>query len=97
MQYLDKMTNGAYENFYSLQGRAPTNPNSVAPEYRLYPIVTYHNVRAEYDVNDKFNVYVGVDNVTDRLPPFGTSGAGAGSAIYPNVGRFIYSGVQAKF
>lgn len=97
MQYLDKMTNGAYERYFSVQGRAPTNPNAVAQEYKLYPVVTYHNVRAAIDVNPKFNVYLGVDNVFDQLPPFGLSGAGAGSAIYPNVGRYIYTGVQAKF
>lgn len=97
MQYLDKMTNGAYERYFSVQGRAPTNPNAVAPQYRLYPVITYHNVRAEIDVNPKFNVYMGVDNVFDQLPPFGLTGAGGGSAIYPNVGRYLYTGVQAKF
>ncbi len=97
MQYIDKQTNGAYERYFSVQGRAPTNPNAVAPQYRLYPVITYHNVRAELAVNDKFNVYMGVDNVFDQLPPFGLSGAGGGSAIYPNVGRYLYTGVQAKF
>lgn len=97
MRYLDKMTNGAYENYNSLQGRAPTNPYAVPAQYRSYPVITYHNVRLEYDVNDKFNLYFGADNITDQLPPFGLTGAGGGSAIYQNVGRFLYAGVQAKF
>ncbi|MEG3177504.1 TonB-dependent receptor [Sphingomonas sp. RB3P16] len=97
LRYLDKMTNGAYENYNSLQGRAPQNPNAYAVEYRSYPVITYHNLRAQLSVNDKSNLYIGVDNVTDQLPPFGLTGAGAGSGIYPNVGRFFYAGVVAKF
>ena len=97
LQYLGRMSNGAYERYNSVQGRAPTNPYAVAPEYRYYPVITYHNVRVEFDVSKKYNFYLGVDNATNQLPPFGLSGAGAGSAIYPNVGRFFYTGIQAKF
>lgn len=96
-RYLDKMTNGAYENYYSFQGRAPQNADAFEEQYRLYPVVTYHDVRFDVDVNKDYNFYVGVDNVTNKQPPFGTSGAGAGSAIYTNTGRFFYAGFLGKF
>jgi hypothetical protein len=35
---------------------------------------------------------VGVDNVFNRLPPGGLTGAGAGSGIFSNTGRFFYAG-----
>ena len=41
--------------------------------------------------------YVGVDNLTNKMPPYYLTGIGAGSAIYNNVGRFLYAGVLAKF
>jgi outer membrane receptor protein involved in Fe transport len=97
LQYLDSMTNGAYENYNSLQGRPPQNPYAYPAKYQNYPVITYHNIRFQADVNKNFNLYVGVDNVFDQLPPFGLSGAGGGSAIYPNLGRSFYAGVSAKF
>jgi hypothetical protein len=53
--------------------------------------VWYHDVRFGYTVN-KFNFYVGVDNIFDKLPPVGLTGVGAGSGIYSDLGRFIYAG-----
>jgi outer membrane receptor protein involved in Fe transport len=97
LQYLDSMTNGAWENYNSLQGRAPQNPYAYPAKYQNYPVITYHNIRFQADVNKDFNLYFGVDNLTDQLPPFGLTGAGGGSAIYPNIGRSFYAGVQAKF
>ena len=48
-------------------------------------------------MNDKFNAYIGVDNIADRLPPYGLTGIGGGSGIYNNIGRFFYAGAVAKF
>ena len=96
-RYIGKQTNGTYESLYSVQGRPATNPYQYPREYQFYPVITYSDLRAEFDVNDKFNFYAGVDNAFDQLPPFGLSGAGGGSGIYPNVGRFIYAGVVAKY
>jgi outer membrane receptor protein involved in Fe transport len=95
LRYLDKMTNGPYENYNSVQGRAPTNPYAYASNYTSYPVITYHSIRGQIDVNDKFNIYAGVDNLFDQLPPFGLTGTQT-DAIYPNVGRFLYVGVSAK-
>jgi hypothetical protein len=40
---------------------------------------------------------VGVDNVFNRLPPLGFTGAGAGSGIYNDIGRFFYAGAVLTF
>ena len=97
LRYLSSMTNGPYENYYSVQGRAPTNPFAYPENYKLYPAISYHDVRVQIDVGKNYNFYFGADNVFDQLPPFGLSGAGGGSGIYPNVGRFFYAGAYAKF
>ena len=97
LRYLSSMTNGPYENYNSLQGRPPTNPYAFPDKYKRYPAISYHDVRAEIDIGKNYNFYLGADNVFDQLPPFGLTGAGGGSGIYPNVGRFFYAGVFAKF
>lgn len=97
MRYIGKMLlNGAdFESFFSKQGRPPENADFA--ERRFYPAVFYHDVRVGLDVDKRFNFYVGVDDITNRKPPFGQSGIGMGSAVYRNIGRFFYAGAVAKF
>ena len=95
MRYIGKMTPGAVENIQSVQGRPPENEDAF--DIRYYPDVIYHDLRLQVDVNDKFNAYFGVDNVGNRLPPYGLTGIGGGSGIYNNIGRFFYAGAVAKF
>lgn len=73
----------------------PANPDFTAEV--TYPVRAYHDLRLDYRVDEDFNFYFGVDNVTDELPPFGLTGAGAGSGIFNNTGRFFYVGVNAGF
>lgn len=61
-----------------------------------YPKVLYHDVRVGIEANDRFSIYGGVDNLTDKRPPYGLLGTGA-DAIYDNVGRFMYVGIRAKY
>jgi outer membrane receptor protein involved in Fe transport len=95
MRYIGKMTPGNVENIQSVQGRDPENEDAF--DIRYYPDVFYHDLRLQVDVNDKFNAYIGVDNIADRLPPYGLTGIGGGSGIYNNIGRFFYAGAVAKF
>ncbi|TPG43042.1 TonB-dependent receptor [Sphingomonas koreensis] len=95
--YIGHQVNGAYEDFYSVQGRDPTDPYALPDKYKLYPIITYSDIRAQIDVTDKANFYLGMDNVFNQLPPFGLTGIGEGSAIYDNVGRYMYAGFQIKY
>jgi len=38
-----------------------------------------------------------VDNIANKMPPFGLTGVGGGSGIYDNRGRYFYTGLVAKF
>lgn len=94
-RYIGKMVPGFWEDAHSVQGRAPENADAYPIEF--YKAVTYHNIRAEAKVNDKYSMYLGIDNLLNRKPPYSLSGAGAGSGIYNNLGRFFYAGAVAKF
>lgn len=93
-RYIGPMFNGTYEDYNGLQGALPTNPYAVPAKYKLYPPITYHDARIEYDITKKTNVYFGVDNIFNQLPPYGLTGVGAGSALYDNVGRYLYAGIS---
>jgi outer membrane receptor protein involved in Fe transport len=95
MRYIGKMAPGAIENVRSVQGRPAQNVDAFP--FAFYPAVFYHDLRLQIDAGKNYNFYIGVDNLTNRLPPYGLTGAGAGSAIYNNIGRFVYSGFVAKF
>src|SRR6185295_3197238 len=57
LNYIGRQTIGAYENYFSVQGRPPANPDSTAEIY--YPVTLYHNVRLNYRVNERFEFYGG--------------------------------------
>lgn len=95
MRWIGKMYLNTYEDYNSVNGQPPQNPD-YAP-IKKYPDVFYHDVRLGLDVNKQFNIYAGIDNVTDRLPPYGLTGVGAGSGIYDVRGRYMYAGVVTKF
>lgn len=95
VRWIDKMYLNTFEDYNSVNGQPPQNTDYATVE--KYPAVTYHDIRASYDVSELFNAYIGVNNVSNKQPPFGVTGVGAGSAIYDNRGRFGYVGVTAKF
>ncbi len=89
-QYLN-----TYEDFNALNGLPPQNADYA--QVQRYPATAYMDLRLGLDVNEDFNIYFGVDNVFNRMPPFGLSGVGGGSGIYDNRGQYFYTGVVAKF
>jgi outer membrane receptor protein involved in Fe transport len=95
VRYLGRMVLNTYEDLFSLQGRPAQNIDYATR--RFYPTVFYHDLRASYDVNDALNVYLGVDNVTDKVPPLGASATTGFSGIYEAKGRFIYAGAKYNF
>ena len=95
LRYIGKMVPGAYENTFSKQGRPPQNADAFPIVF--YPERWYNDVRVDIEATDRFNFYVGADNIANELPPYGLTGVGGGSAIYNNTGRFFYAGVVAKF
>jgi outer membrane receptor protein involved in Fe transport len=94
-RWIDHMYLNTFEDYNSVNGNPPGNED-FAPIKR-YPGVFYHDVRVGVDVNENFNAYLGVDNLTDKKPPFGLTGVGAGSGIYDNRGRYMYAGVKFGF
>ena len=94
LRWIDGMYLNTYEDYNPLNGQAPQNEDYAS--LRKYPSVWYHDIRASVDVNNQFNIYAGVDNVTDRKPPFGLTGVGGGSGIYDNRGRYFFVGVDVK-
>ena len=95
MRWIDAMYLNTYEDFNSLQGRAPENADYA--DLAKYPAVSYHDIRLSFDADEKFNVYLGIDNVGDRKPPYGLTGVGEGSGIYDVRGRYFYLGFLTKF
>ena len=95
VRYIGKMVLNTYEDIFSKQGRPPENPDYA--EDKFYTDVFYHDIRLEFDADDRFSFYAGVDNIGDRLPPQGLSGVGGGSGIYDVIGRYFYAGAVAKF
>jgi outer membrane receptor protein involved in Fe transport len=95
MRWIGKMVLNFYEDTFSLQGNPPQNADYA--EVRYYPSVFYHDIRAGFNFSDKLNAYVGVDNVANKVPPYGLTGTGAGSGIYESRGRFFYGGIKIDF
>jgi outer membrane receptor protein involved in Fe transport len=95
LRWLGGMYLNEYEDYNSVNGLPPQNED-YAP-IKKYPDVFYHDIRASYDVSDKYTFYLGVDNVFNKMPPYGLTGVGDGSGIYPNMGRYFYTGITAKF
>lgn len=94
-RFLGAMYLNTYEDYNSVNSLPPQNVDYA--DVVKYPAVTYHDVRFGYDISNRFNIYGGVNNITDKAPPFGLTGVGGQSAIYDNRGRFMYLGVTAKF
>jgi outer membrane receptor protein involved in Fe transport len=117
MRYIGPQFTSAYENFNAL----PTACAQVTPctaaqlpplnldviEIQKVPAVFYHDLRFEMNLADnKYQFYVGVDNVLDTHAPYGLSGTGSfangdrgggTAAIYDAFGRKFYTGFRARF
>ncbi|MDQ1229470.1 TonB-dependent receptor domain-containing protein [Sphingomonas sp. SORGH_AS_0879] len=88
-----------YETFFASQGRPALNPD--ARPFVYYSPIVYHDARIGVNATEKFRLYLGVDNITNQLPPYELTGIAntptGNDAIYPNIGRFLYAGVEARF
>lgn len=115
MQYIGPMFTSLYENFNYLAGACSTTggvetcpPNNAdVIEPRTFPATFYHDVRLEYNMDEKFQFYAGMDNVLNTHPPYGLSGTGTtgtagdrgtgNAAIYDAFGRQLYVGFRARY
>ena len=102
--YIGPMFTSTFEAFnvnnVGVPGQTGLPTNSDAIDIQKYPAVIYQNVKVSFAVVEDgartIDVYFGVNNVTDRNPPFGLSGTGAGSSIYSLRGRSFFAGFKAK-
>jgi outer membrane receptor protein involved in Fe transport len=95
LRYIGKTTIFPVEDTSSVQGRPPQDPDVSSPI--SYPAIFYHDIQFGAKINTRFRAYFGVDNIFNTLPPFGLTGTGAGGAIYSNIGRFFYGGIEVNF
>jgi outer membrane receptor protein involved in Fe transport len=96
LRFVDRMQVAAsWETMNTHQGRGPNNADAFP--FDAYPRTFFHDIRVQFEPSRGFRFYAGVDNVFDRLPPFGLTGTGAGSGIYPVQGRYFYSGLRLDF
>lgn len=68
------------------------NPNYSDPKYFFYREKFEHDVQIAYDVNDKFRIHAGVNNI-------GNEKGDVGSSTYPytSLGRYFYAGAKVRF
>ena len=96
----------AYEDFNVIRYADGTDSTALLnldyADTQKYPKVFYHDIRVDFDL-EKANVvngvklYVGMDNVLNTKPPLGSTGTGAGSAIYDVFGRHLYAGIRVRY
>ena len=94
VRYIGRQSITDWEAQHDTNGVPALNPNYADVVY--YPKVIYHAIRASVDVDKRFTLYGGVDNLTDKKPPYGLLGNGDGDAIYDNIGRAMYIGASVK-
>jgi outer membrane receptor protein involved in Fe transport len=95
LRYEGKSTIAAeYETQNSYDGRPARNPDAFPMVW--YPEAFYHSVQVGFNATDRFRFYVGVDNLTDKKPPYDLLGVASGDP-YDNIGRFFYAGFKANF
>lgn len=109
MSYIGPMVTNLYEDFYEVAGACNQLTASCPPfnsdwaDIRKYPSVMYHDIRADVNLESlggygkDFLFFAGIDNLTDKKPPLGTTATGAGSAIYNVLGRRFFAGFRARF
>lgn len=97
LRYIGSMSEFSYESTHQFapacsNGSCPPFNKDVADRGHINTGAVYYNdVRLDYTIN-KFQFYAGIDNIFNRMPPLGLTGAGAGSGIYSNFGRYFYAG-----
>lgn len=95
LRYIGHQVINLAEDLFTVGGRPPQNADYAVSQF--YPEVYYHAIRATFEINKRYSLYGGVENLADQQPPFGLTGIGGGSGIYENKGRFFYFGGTAKF
>jgi outer membrane receptor protein involved in Fe transport len=71
------------------------NPASTTPGVPAY---NYLDLSADFDIDKRFTLGLGVSNLTDKVPPFiSASPLTTDAATYDVIGRAFYASIKAKF
>jgi outer membrane receptor protein involved in Fe transport len=108
LHYIGRMIiNGAaFEDFNALSsactpaGCPPNNADFADIEWN--PAITYNDLRLQWDMGPTWRakniqLYFGVNNIFNKIPPLGNTGLGSGSSIYDIRGRNYYAGLKTNF
>ncbi|WP_166039983.1 TonB-dependent receptor [Sphingosinicella sp. YJ22] len=96
VNFIGETYTAAPTNFEEFQGRPATNPDARAADELMYPDTFYHAIRFNIRPSERFQFYMGVDNLFDTQPPFGLLGGGGGDPYDP-IGRYFYAGATVDF
>ncbi|HEY0683971.1 MAG TPA: TonB-dependent receptor [Steroidobacter sp.] len=95
MNYLSKMKDTLIEN-----GGDPDDEGNTVGSYVYHDV----NLRYQFGAEQQYSVYLGVDNVFDKLPPVlnqlrasHITGTETAADTYDPIGRYGYAGLQVKF
>jgi outer membrane receptor protein involved in Fe transport len=94
LRYIGRQTIGAFEQQFGFNGQPALNPDLT--NERFYRPALYHNARIDFSLNNQFSMYLGINNITDRLPQFGLTGTGNADGIFNNIGRAFFAGIRAS-
>ena len=88
MQYINAMMN---------QGNIPAFEDP--SEYLSPSTYIYHDISAQWQINDSYELAVGVRNIEDKEPPLVTFGIDQNGdpSTYDMLGRFAYGSFRVKF
>jgi outer membrane receptor protein involved in Fe transport len=98
MSYIGPMVVNFFEDFF-----ADPPLNSDFADIRKFPSVTYHDIRVNWNlkglkgIGSDYQFFAGIDNLTNKAPPLGSTATGRGSAIYNVRGRQFFAGFRARY
>lgn len=94
---------GPFGLTYSMRYIPKTKASPFLEGFPKIPAASYHNLRLNFDVTEKANIYMGVNNLFDRKPPIvpdNSSGSQAQNTIaglYDVFGRQFFIGAKLGF
>ena len=83
-----------WETQHSHQGRPPTNEDTFSRKY--IKAFGYVDMQVGARITPETRAFIGVDNLLDKQPPFGSYATGGSSAVFDNIGRYFYAGIRSK-
>ena len=95
LRYIGNQFLVSAESLLTVGGRPPEDPD--AQDILRTGDAFYHDARVSYELAPKTEVYFSIDNIFNKVPPFGLTGTGGGSSIYDNIGRYFTFGLSGKF